>query len=627
MTEFLASEARKNGRISRKNGRNRFRPQLTTKNAKKPKFKDIFRKVKEIKESSSFEAWLENLQGPMSQGIREHATTWSRSHHHSSSWTRVQMFTLVAFIISSWHVAAPENVGDLVVQEMRNSGEISTATDTHQVPAVNIYPSLTRIEQRKTGSERREEKKIARNERLKTKLSALSAQREQRLPVSALESLSQSKWLMYMIGTLRDDDQYLELELSSVKDLLIQVYELVDADSDGAGDGNTKRKYMAPILEPVIYDLTVEALKADWAFVNATFHVNIYGDRSSKQMQNQRARKVARALFTEADVPYRATVVDQIVININQDPERWHSSVPVPLSGRGIVKFLRRTTKGYVRAALKAVSKTQEHQAMEALHTAAVIDASLSGSSIQTRLSETASIDGLGIGSRNPMRSEIINHYRRFLREQSNLGTIQRHAVNALIVKTMESPDKVVRDVKLLWSVFDQSAKTAFHQAEKHKYESTTVQFLDSILSPFREESARNEGHLKGMNYLNNLLHGWANKLLVTMLIIVGIYSKVSSRRCIACSRKGSKSTSKRPSKTKEKIVSMDVYKTGNSNKLWIADKNKYNRISTRGHPDYYQRIREQKSKNKVTMRKAGHINEHGHYEPSFSDDTNININ
>ena len=68
----------------------------------------------------------------------------------------------------------------------------------------------------------------------------------------------------------------------------------------------------------------------------------------------------------------------------------------------------------------------------------------------------------------------------------------------------------------------------------------------------------------------------------------------------------------------------MDVYKTGNSNKLWIADKNKYNRISTRGHPDYYQRIREQKSKNKVTMRKAGHINEHGHYEPSFSDDTNL---
>ena len=615
MTEFLPSETRKNK--SRKQSLHQNRPHINKfvpkpMPVKKPKFKDIYRKVKQIKESVSFEQWLENLQGPMSHGIREHATEWSRVHHHSSSLTRVQMLTLVAFIISSWHVAAPENVGDLIVQEMRDSGEISTVKT--QVTTNHVYTGLTKIEQRKTGSQRREEKKKARIERLKTKISTLSAQREQRLPVSVLESLTQSKWLMYMIGTLRDDDQYLELELSSVKDLLKQVYELVDADSDGAGDGNIKRKYMAPILEPVIYDLTVEALKADWAFVNATFHVNIYGDRSSKQMQNQRARKVARALIAEADIPYRATVVDQIVNAINQNPERWHTSVHVPLGGRGIVTFLRRTTKGYLRAALETVSTTQEHQAMEALHTAAVIDASLSGSSIQTRLSETASM--VDVESRNPVRYEIIDHYRRFLREQSDLGTIQRHAVNALIVKTMESTDKIVRDVKLLWSIFDQSAKSAFHQAEKHKYESTAVRFLDSILSPFREESARNEGNMKGMDYLNNLLHGWANKLLITIIIIAAICSKIGSRRATTDSRKGSKAT-KKIKISKEKIVNMDVYKTENSNKLWIVDKNKYNRISTRGHPDHYQRIMEQKTKNKITMYKAGKINKHGHYEPN----------
>ena len=356
MSDFLASETRKEQYSRHGNRRHiqKFVPKPLPK--KKPKFKDIYKKVKQLQESLTFEQWLENLQGPMSHGIRKHATEWYRVHQSTSPLTRVQLFTMIAFIIAAWPVAAADPVVSLVVPE-RNSRKIATNIGVAQLPRIDDVPRMSAHNSRKlTGSQRRKQQKIERNKRLKTMLSDISAQRDRRLPVSALDSLSESKWLSYMLGTLRDDDQYLESEIEAVKDLLVQVYDLVDADADGPGDGHTKRKYMAPILEPIIYDLTVEALKADWAFVNATFHGKIYGDRSSKQMQKQRARKVALKLFAEANVAYRASVVDQIVMTVNQDPEKWHESVPVPLGGHEIVTFLRKKTKDYVYDALKALS-------------------------------------------------------------------------------------------------------------------------------------------------------------------------------------------------------------------------------------------------------------------------------
>jgi hypothetical protein len=343
-------------------------------------------------------------------------------------------------------------------------------------------------------------------------------------------------------------------------------------------------------------------------------------------IQHQRARKIARTLAAEADIPYKPIVVEQIVAAIDSDPDKWHASQSTPLNGRGIVKFLRRTTKNYFRSALKSVSIVSETEAKEALHTAAIIDASLSGTSIKTNLDASAATNDLNIrlNRHNPVKAEIIKHYRRFLREQLSMGDVQRHAVNALYRETVDSPEQIVRDVELLWSVFDQSAKDAFHAAEKHKHDSASVQFLDTILRPFREDSARNEGHREGMEYINDILHGWANKLLVAILVIVGAGAKIGCpkcRKCTACTPKGSGSQD-----AKDKIVNQAVFTIGKSVKLYIEEKNKYTRISTRGHPDYYTKNRTGQilKANAKHTRRAGRINEHGHYEPSFNDDTNV---
>ena len=47
----------------------------------------------------------------------------------------------------------------------------------------------------------------------------------------------------------------------------------------------------------------------------------------------------------------------------------------------------------------------------------------------------------------------------------------------------------------------------------------------------------------------------------------------------------------------------MKVYRIGHLDLLWIKDGNMYKRISNRGHPDYFARIRRQQSVARETVR------------------------
>ena len=73
-------------------------------------------------------------------------------------------------------------------------------------------------------------------------------------------------------------------------------------------------------------------------------------------------------------------------------------------------------------------------------------------------------------------------------------------------------------------------------------WEIVAEQFLDHILRSYREQDAQHRGQHEGMDYLNELLHAWANKLLAGLITITVLISKVGCPRCRSAS-----STKKKP--------------------------------------------------------------------------------
>ena len=98
------------------------------------------------------------------------------------------------------------------------------------------------------------------------------------------------------------------------------------------------------------------------------------------------------------------------------------------------------------------------------------------------------------------------------------------------------------------------------------------------------------------------------------IVILAGI-GKMGCPSCrkLTCSAKAKK---KKAAPSKDKIKSMQVFTIGASNKLWIREKNMYKRISNYGHPDYFTRIREQKSVARSQAQPAGEIDAEGNYQP-----------
>ena len=178
----------------------------------------------------------------------------------------------------------------------------------------------------------------------------------------------------------------------------------------------------------------------------------------------------------------------------------------------------------------------------------------------------------------------------------------------------MRDTNKLVRDVRLLWSIYDEESENAFSDGEREKYSGIAERFLNTILRPLREQDAQYRGHREGMEFLNNLLHEWANKLVgIIILVIIGVgkLGCPSCRKASCCSRRAKKKAVNR-----DKIKNMDVFKIGASDRLWIREGNTYKRISNYGHPDFFTRIREQKSATRTEAQAAGRIDANGNYQP-----------
>jgi hypothetical protein len=641
--DFESAEPRKKGRQGQKgnyskssqlNSKRKYRkdrPKPTRRKAHASLYKKLYEKVRKIPESSSFEEWLaeltgSNLSGSEALQVHQYAEEYHRKYKMPVRITLPTAGLIIAYILSNIPGAAAD-VGKDVMAEMCREDGIGCVQESNDTPsalpnaALPNAPTIRTSRKRPTGSSKRRAKSDKRKERLKKALVELSIVRETRLPVSGLELWTEGKWLQYMVGTLADDNQHFEKEMATVQRILTEVYELVDNPLDGAGDGNVKREYMQPILSPVIYDLAVNALRADWAFVNATFHKKIYEDSVSKKMQRQRTNKIVARLAQEADVEIeQSVVVNQLIQHVDDNPESWYNKKVPSLTGTNMVKFLRSTTKSYVRKALAKITEDNEipednEQAIKyALHVAAVIDASLSGKAINKRASETASVSALegALHNANPKSVQIVEHYKRFLREQQTER--RRHAINALLVETMDNNRKLVRDVRLLWSIYDEDSENAFSKSEHERYTGIADRVLGKILKPYRERDAKNRGHSDGMEFLNNLLHEWANKLLVGIFVVVAGIGKLGCPRCRkGCSGKAG-STKAKKKESKDKIKSMQVYTIGRSDKLWIREKNMYKRISNRGHSDYFTRIQKQKSVSRTQAQLAGEIDADGNY-------------
>ena len=590
----------------------------------KPSFQKLFKKTNKINSYVSFEEWLARLTGSDAYIIRKEAVKIKKMHQFGSKLSIAQVALLTTLILASWpSLGSSEDIGDSIIAEMRASGEIeSVQPDQPSRTIINtpvaVVPS-SNFNSKKTHSQTRQERRDLKKERLRLKLLQLYKIREARLPAEGLDLWTESKWMSYLTDTLADDEKYFQREMQVTTEWLAQVYDLVDDPLDGAGDGQMKRNIMAPVLRPVIYDLALHALRTDWTFVNASFHRKIYDDLGSIQKQRERASSIVRTLAVQADLPFEhSEVTSNIIQYVNRNPEEWYDAKVEPLGGKNMVKFLRKTTKDYVRSALKRIPSDNQLEIEKSLHTAAIIDASLSGKSIQQRTNDRSGVGNIerSLHGSNPLAKQIVEHYRFFLKERLTSSAIRKNAINALIVRSMDNEENLVRDVQRLWTIYDEQSVNAFRQQERSAYDSIAEQFLENILRPFKERDQRNRGRQEGMDYLNDIFHTWANKILIGIFMAIGLGSRIGCKRCrmrfcSVCKKSKKKATVA----DNKKIRNMKVYRFGSSSLLWIKEKNGYRRISTRGHPDFYTVIKTTRG-NRQDGIYAGWINENSIFEP-----------
>ena len=542
---------------------------------RKPFPKNVFNTVRHINSMPDpLNEWKHNYNG--NPVVRSRAIHWINNNRVTGRLSARQIVLLVAFIFAAWGIESAESqsIEDLVIAEMRQEGAMPLVT----------------LDRGKQSPKRKQSLK-----RLSTKL---AEQREKRLPMKSFFEVD--KWLQEMFGTLSTDQQRIDRATAECRDLLSQVYDLVDAPLDGANDGDIKRTYMKPILTPVIHDLALHALRADFRFVNATLN-----DRTEK-VQLSRARKIVRELSEVADISYANADVKQLVKQIQQNPIGWYNNDGASLIGKNIELFIRDITKKYVRRSTD-------------FHKAAIIDASVSGKAIGRRvqnLGETGQLSATLHGT-NTQALVIVQHYQQFLNEQLLKTTNEHHQnkINALLAQSLQSgrTDKIVRDVTLLFSIYDSAAQNAFYDAESRKYSTMSEIFVSFIQKDLRELDAKNRGKEEGMNFLNDLLHGWYREFILgTVAILWGIGRCRHGRRGDSASEpaKGSAKV------IKEIVRNEECYHIGHNNMLWIREGGEYRRVSNHGRKDsHYVRGRQTKKVSRTkNAREAGTIDSNGNY-------------
>ena len=636
---FLESEPRNNGRQSRSKHKRNIPTHFPRKRKEKQR---IIHHVKSlnIKTTETFEDWLERIQGYPT--LRRRMDRWLKSErnrqriYRGHNFSRTGQVALVTLLLVVWGfgTAVGNEYDDALAEVLREDGvNPMVALPVTKAGPVISSPTF------KTNSQQRKTKKDWRKKRISDRLVDIYQARERRMP-SEEDGIfnNRDKWLRYLTGSLESDNALLERELETTDQLLVQMYDLVDANHDGAADGMRKRQYMAPILKPVIYDLALHALKADFAFTNATFHKKLHNDADSHRMQNRRLQKIIKQLASKADLSRQdvGQLIRTIQTRIDDNPVLWYDSHEPVLYGKGMVDFLRTTTKDFVRKSIQNIPEDSKRSVIEKhLHLAAIIDASTSGRKIRSVAQERQSTDDIvgALYSYNPMEKHIVRHYESFLEDQLRLfgeDSPSENAVNSLLRRLRTNSDIIVKDVRLLWSIYDQESEKTFSVTETRKHQNMAEQFLGTVLRDLREKDAtyrgRDEGRerlIEELEKLEKVAYRWGITVLASIIGIVAISSKIGCRSCLSTQFiSAPKSSKKSPAaaKDKDKVRNENVFRFGSSDKLWVfvEDQNAYRRITKRGHPDFYTIMRtgimsseNRKAQNPID---AGRINANSKY-------------
>lgn len=630
---FLEAEPRRNGRHSKSKKKRRCRPKYNTKQIKRKPIYHI--KSLNIKTTETFEDWLERIQGYPT--LRRRMDLWLKSErnrqriYRGHNFSRIGQVALVTLLLVAWGfgTAVGNEYDDALAEVLREDG-------VNQMVALPVTKASPVIPSFKTNSQQRKTKRDWRKKRISDRLVDIYKARARRMPSEDGLFNNRDKWLRYLTGSLESDNALLERELEATDQLLIQMYDLVDANHDGAADGMRKRQYMAPILKPVIYDLALHALKADFTFTNATFHKKLHNDADSQRMQNLRLQKIIKQLASKADLSAQdvAQLIRTIQTRIDDNPVLWYDSHEPVLYGKGMVDFLRTTTKSFVRKSIQNIPESNKRSVVEKhLHLAAIIDASTSGRKIRSVAQERQSTDDIvgTLYSYNPMEKHIVRHYESFLEDQLQLfeeDSPSENAVNSLLRRLRTNSDIIVKDVRLLWSIYDQETEKTFSVTETRKHQNMAEQFLGTVLRDLREKDAtyrgRDEGRerlIEELEKLEKVAYRWGITVLASIIGIVSISSKIGCRSCLkcpSCPKSSKKSTT--TAKDKDKVRNENVFRFGSSDKLWVfvEDQNAYRRITKRGHPDFYTIMRTgmMSSENKKAQNPidAGRINANSKY-------------
>ena len=649
---FLEAEPRRNGMFSK---------------SKQKRVKHMIRQIKpllkhrpkykispglNIKTTETFEEWIERIRGyPTLQRRMDRWLKVPNNHERlfrGRGYTRPRVLAFVTFLLMTWGFVTVAGNDDALAEVLREDN-VPETLNNHQKTRVQpllMLPSVKPPAQ-KSGSQKRQEKRDWRNKRISDKLLDIYKARERRMP-AAKDGIfnNRDKWLRYLTGSLESDNEILERELEATDQLLVQMYDLVDANHDGAGDGMRKRQYMVPVLKPMIYDLALHALKADFAFTNATFHKKLYNDHDSRVIQKQRIQKIVKTLAIKADLSSQdiTQLTRTILTRVDDNPVLWYDSHEPVLYGKGMVKFLRDTTKNFVHKSIRNIpEESRRTDIEEILHVAAIIDASTSGRKLRATVQERQATDDIAgaLYSYNPMGKHVLRHYESFLEDQLRLfeeDSPSENAVNSLLRRIRINGDTIVKDVRLLWTIYDEESEKTFSVSETTKHDNMAKQFLGNVLRDLREKDAtyrgRDEGRERLMEELEKLekvAYKWGVTVLVGILGIVFVSSKMGCRSCFSsCSscKNTCKDTckgkacvkSKASPKDKDKVRDENVLRFGSSDKLWIfvEDQNAYRRITKRGHPDFYTVMRTgiMSSDNKKAQNpiEAGRINTNSKY-------------
>ena len=485
---------------------------------------------------------------------------------------------------------------------------------------------------------------------LEQALDAYEEDREMRMPAKNIgDAYSKNKLFHHMAGWLTDDKRQLEQEIVRVQDLIAQIRDLVIPSGKSIKKSRIKRAYVeGPILRPIVKNLTLQALKADHAFVESSYAVALGDDRQTAT-QTQRATTILQDIYSGIGQTVAPGVIRQQVAGILRDvghrPDLWYRhDLTTDMTKVKIVKFLREQTSAYLLDSIDRFSSRDVTSAEyeQDIHALAVIDTALDGDGIRLDLERQKARDPVDVNAEDAMGKIIVDRYTKFIEESPVPDDVKDKLIGRLRRRLKH---QVVEHVNALMEIYDEDLVQTFNRRQLNAQARRTDNLLGRILNPLKETLAHERGKYEGSaSVLRDVEKTLWNYSLMLMATLAGLSALAITAKfgCPSCRRGETASvpvrTHRSPSKGRappEPVKNSPVYAFRPGGPLYIFENGRYVRISDRGRNiHYYYRLKsgsigskqvqakiERGDPNVSDIRRVGETDEHGHYIPHISHD------